>query len=139
MSWFDINLNMVAETSMKKATYLIEGETTKEVEARLAVLLRNYSMDYTIQSIKKVNYTDVFAEPNDTKYYKAKVGFIVLDEVNGVEKVYYNNFLFGASSFKNACEMVEEKFNDHDIKISSVVETKYTLVDTALHIDPIVQ
>lgn len=61
----------------------------KDAERKLKFILRNQATYYAIQSIKKVVYEDVFVENINHLYYKVKVGFIVLDEVNGVEKVQY--------------------------------------------------
>lgn len=129
MNWFEVNVVHVDNDTnkVKRCIYLIESDTTEDAERRLKFILRNQTTPYAIQSIKKVVYEDVFVENINHLYYKVKVGFIVLDEVNGVEKIQYVHFLFGASNFNDVYIQVCNKFRDENygFEISSIIETKY--------------
>jgi hypothetical protein len=79
--------------------------------------------------MKKSNISEIFTssgEKDDT-YYKAKVGFIAIDEKSGLEKRTHTNVLVQADSLETAVKYLHEKMimnSMADCVIVSVAETK---------------
>ena len=77
--------------------YLVDAVSYTEAETRIYKEMEQYvSGEFSVDSIKKVKYTDLFLYDDGDKYYECTVKFTSIDEAAGKEKKISNkiNFLF---------------------------------------------
>lgn len=107
--------------------YLIDAVSYTEAEARIHAEMEQYvSGEFTVPSMKKANYTDIFFYDDGYKWHKCKVEFVTIDENLGKEKKVSNYMLVLADSVKQAEERITESMNGMtvDYNIAAVIETK---------------
>ena len=69
-----------------KETYLVEGLTAADVEARLLGEIQKYiSGEWETKSCKQVQFYDLIPNPEGDRWYKARVEMITIED-NGKEK-----------------------------------------------------
>ena len=100
--------------------YLIDAVSYTEAESRIHAEMEQYvSGEFSVPSIKKANYTDLFFYDDGDKWYKCKVMFVTIDEDAGKEKKVANQMLVLASDLKEAYERINESMSgmtvDYDI------------------------
>ena len=83
---------MMEDGMQKKTTeaYVVDALTFTEAEETITEEMRAYiTGDFVITDIKKAPYKEVFFSdnPNDDKWYKVKLQFIIIDEKSGKEKL----------------------------------------------------
>lgn len=122
----------------KKTTeaYVVDALTFTEAEETITEEMRAYiTGDFVITDIKKVPYKEVFFSdnPNDDKWYKVKLQFIIIDEKSGKEKLSAVNYLVQSNTLQNAVKNVEEVMNTgmQDWKLAAMTET--ALIDVFEH------
>ena len=122
----------------KKTTeaYVVDALTFTEAEETITEEMRAYiTGDFVITDIKKAPYKEVFFSdnPNDDKWYKVKLQFIILDEKSGKEKLSAVNYLVQSNTLQNAVKNVEEVMNTgmQDWKLAAMTET--ALIDVFEH------
>ena len=133
MSWFECKVTYekeIAESGKVQKVheyYLVDALTFTEAEERMSGEMESRG-PFRLDSVKKVNYSETFFN-NGQLFYKAKVGFIQLDEKNGVEKKKYTYMLVQANNFRDALEELEKQMKTTlaDWTIASIAETQ--LVD----------
>ena len=116
----------------KKVTepYLVDALSFTEAEARIIEEMKPFiSGEFIVTDIKRARIAELFFNENGDKYYKFKVFFISLDEINGVEKKTAAQMLAQASDIKDAITVLENgmKGTLADYTIASVSET--TIMD----------
>lgn len=134
MNWFECKITYDKEVNqegmMKKVSesYLIDAMSFTEAEARMTENIESRG-SFVMDNIRKVRYVEVFLDEKGDKFYKAKVGFITLDEKAGVEKKKYVQMLVQANDIQEAIEGIHKgmKGTLADYEIASVTET--TLMD----------
>ncbi len=100
--------------------YLIDAVSYTEAESRIHTEMEQYVRgEFSVSSIKKANYTDLFFFEDGDKWYKCKVMFVTLDEKAGKEKKVANQMLVLASDLKEAYERINKSMEgmtvDYDI------------------------
>ena len=130
MSWFECKITydkeIVAEGKQKKVSevYLLDAETFTDAEARMTELMESRGA-FTMDSVKKVRLAELFLDNKSERFYKAKVGFITLDEKAGVEKKKYVQMLIQANNFKEALDGLNRGMSGtmSDYEIAMIQET----------------
>ena len=122
----------------KKTTeaYVVDALTVTEAEETITEEMRAYiTGDFVITDIKKAPHREVFFSdnPNDDKWYKVKLQFIILDEKSGKEKLSAVNYLVQSNTLQNAVKNIEEVMNTgmQDWKLAAMTET--ALIDVFEH------
>ena len=132
MSWFDCKIKYEKEVNqsgkMRKVSesYLLDAETFTDAEARMAELMESRG-PFIMDSVKKVRLYEVFLNDKGQYFFKAKVGFISLDEKEGVEKKKYVQMLVQADDLDEALEILHKRMADtmSDYVVASIAETAY--------------
>lgn len=130
MSWFECKITydreISAEGKMKKVSesYLLDAETFTDAEARMTELMEARG-SFTMDTVKKVRLAELFLDDKSERFYKAKVGFISLDEKAGVEKKKYVQMLVQADNFREALDNLNKGMRDTmaDYEIAQIQET----------------
>lgn len=130
MSWFECKITYDKEISadgkLKKVSesYLLDAETFTDAEARMTELMESRGA-FTMDTVKKVRLAELFLDDKSERFYKAKVGFISLDEKAGVEKKKYVQMLVQADNFREALDNLNKGMKDTlaDYEIAQLQET----------------
>lgn len=130
MSWFETKLTyereINADGKMKRVSesYLLDAETFTDAEARMNEIMETRGA-FIMDSVKKVRYAELFLDQKSQRYFKAKVGFISLDEKAGVEKKKYVQMLIQADDLPEALENLKKAMSTtlEDYEIASIQET----------------
>jgi len=106
-------------------SFIIDAISYTEAEVRLIMELTPSTDNFTIQSIKVANYTDLFLDNAGDKYYRCKLQFISVDESAGKEKKVSNNVLIVADSLEQAKEYLNVEISKMvvDCDVTSISET----------------
>lgn len=134
MSWFECKITydkeISAEGKLRKVSesYLLDAETFTDAEARMTELMESRGA-FTMDTVKKVRLSELFLDDKSERFYKAKVGFISLDEKAGVEKKKYVQMLVQADNFREALDNLNKGMKDTlaDYEIAQLQET--TIMD----------
>ena len=116
--WFEckIRYEKVMENGMQKAVteqYVVDALNFAEAEARIIEEMSAYiSGEFTVESVKKASYKEVFfmsggEKVADTRWYKAKLQFITIDEAREKEKRSNVTYLVEACSLHNALDNID--------------------------------
>ena len=132
MNWFECKISyekMMENGVQKKVTepYLIDALSFTEAEARIIEEMKPFiSGEFIVIDIKRVRIAELFFNEKGDRYYKFKVFFITLDEINGAEKKTAVQMLAQASDIKEAINVLEKgmKGTLADYVIASVSETQ---------------
>lgn len=106
--------------------YLVDALSFTEAEARIIEEREPYiSGEFTVSAAKKVKISEVIGDMDASRFYLAKVGFVTIDEKNGVEKTAVTQLLVGDEDFQAAYGtlLVELRKSMSDWKILSLAET----------------
>ena len=130
MSWFECKITydkeISADSKLKKVSesYLLDAETFTDAEARMTELMESRGA-FTMDTVKKVRLAELFLDDKSERFYKAKVGFITLDEKAGVEKKKYVQMLVQADNFREALDNLNKGMKDTlaDYEIVQLQET----------------
>ncbi len=139
--WFETKVKydkLMEDGTQKKVPemYVVDALSFTEAEEAITEEASHYSTgEFDVTDIKKAPYGEIFFSdnPNDDKWYKAKVQFIIIDEKSGKEKYSGVNYLVQSNTLQNAVKNIEEVLNTgmQDWKIASVAET--TILDVYEH------
>ncbi|WP_068475417.1 DUF4494 domain-containing protein [Saccharicrinis aurantiacus] len=131
-TWFECKVKYEAideQTGKQKKVnlpYLIDAVSYTEAESRIHAEMEQYvSGEFSVPSIKKANYTDLFFYDDGDKWYKCKVVFVSIDEEAGKEKKVSNMMLVLASDLKEAYERINESMSGMtvDFDITQIMES----------------
>ena len=108
--------------------YLLAAESFTDAEARTIEKVKPYIPgDFSIQRISKAQFSSLCLSDNlsDDRFYKVKVGYIILDEKSGVEKRKNQSVLVQAYDFKRAYKRFVDYMSEtiSDYEIISISET----------------
>ncbi|MDO4932665.1 MAG: DUF4494 domain-containing protein [Prevotellaceae bacterium] len=139
--WFETKIRYektMEDGLQKKVTeaYVVDALSFTEAEETIIKEMSSYiSGEFNVTDIKKAAYKEVFFSdnPQDDRWYKAKLQFIIIDEKSGKEKLTAVNYLVQSNTLQNAINNVETVMNTgmQDWKLASVAET--TLMDVFEH------
>ena len=105
--------------------HLIDALTFSEAEARInEEMIPFISGEFITSNISRARINELF-ESNGSKWYKAKVYFISLDEEKGVEKRTATTMLVQADSVKDAWDVLEAGMKGamSDYEVAGINET----------------
>lgn len=130
-NWFECKVSyekMLENGMQKKVTepYLVDALSFTEAEARITEEIRSFiSGEFTVSSVGRKRYSEIFFHENGKRYYKVKVYFITLDGNSGAEKRTPAQMLAQASTLKEALAVFEEgmKGTLADYVIAAVADT----------------
>lgn len=133
-NWFEAKITYEKEVNqegmMKKVSesYLLDAISFTEAEVRIAEQIESRG-SFVLNNLRKVRYAEVFLNDKGDRFYKAKVGFITLDEKAGVEKKKYVQMLVQANDIQDALDGINKGMHGTlaDYEIASIQET--TLMD----------
>ena len=133
-NWFEAKITYEKEVNqegmMKKVSesYLLDAISFTEAEVRIAEQIESRG-SFVLNNLRKVRYAEVFLNDKGDRFYKAKVGFITLDEKAGVEKKKYVQMLVQANDIQDALDGINKGMQGTlaDYEIASIQET--TLMD----------
>lgn len=133
-NWFEAKITYEKEVNqegmMKKVSesYLLDAVSFTEAEVRIAEQVESRG-SFVLNNLRKVRYAEVFLNDKGDRFYKAKVGFITLDEKAGVEKKKYVQMLVQANDIQDALDGINKGMHGTlaDYEIASIQET--TLMD----------
>jgi hypothetical protein len=131
MNWFEckVSYEKTMENGLvKKVTepYLVDALFHDEAEVRIIEEMKPYiSGEFTVSTVRRVNYSEIFFNEEGDRYYKVRIAFITLDEKTGVERKTKVNMLAQATDLKEAITVIEigMKGSMADYEIESVSET----------------
>lgn len=108
--------------------YLLDAESFTDAEARTIEKVKPYIPgDFSIPRISKAQFSSLCLSDNlsDDRFYKVKVGYIILDEKSGVEKRKNQSVLVQAYDFKRAYKRFVDYMSEtiSDYEIISISET----------------
>lgn len=141
-TWFECKVRydqMQENGLMKKVTeqYVVDALSFSEAEARIVEAVAPYvNGEYEVTDVKKAAYKEVlFVEDDctDTRWFKAKLAFIYLDERTAKEKRTSVTYLVQATSFDNAVQNINAAMQGTmiDYEKSNITETK--IIDVFRH------
>lgn len=132
-NWFEVKIRFekTMENGMTKKiteTHMLDALSFAESENNCIEELRQYiSGEFTVVSIKRTNYSEVFFsdEASADRYFKCKLLFITLDERTGSEKKTPNHILVQAADLRDAVKKLDEgmKGTMADYQIALIAET----------------
>lgn len=129
-NWFEAKITYEKEVNqegmMKKVSesYLLDAVSFTEAEVRIAEQIESRG-SFVLNNLRKVRYAEVFLNDKGDRFYKAKVGFITLDEKAGVEKKKYVQMLVQANDIQDALDGINKGMHGTlaDYEIASIQET----------------
>lgn len=128
MSWFQckVTYDKEVEQGMMRRVheyYLVDAGDFTDAEERMVREMSSLGL-VRLDIVKKVVFSETFFN-NGSLFFKAKVGFVQLDEKNGVEKKKYSNILIQANSFRDAFDELENQMKPtlYDWTLVSLQET----------------
>lgn len=139
--WFETKINyerMMEDGLQKKVTeaYVVDALSFTEAENTIIEEMSSYiSGEFIVKDIKKAAYKEIFFSdrPQDDRWFKVKLQFIIIDEKSGKEKLSAVNYLIQSNTLQNAVQGIEEVMNGgmQDWKLASIAET--TIMDVFEH------
>lgn len=139
--WYEVKFQheqTQEDGTQKKVTelYTVDALSFTEAESKITEEMKLYVSGETfIKAITRAPYKEIFFDDreSDDKYYKAKLGFITIDEKTEKEKKSTVTYLVQAASLdeakKNINEVMGKTMIDYDIQ--SIAETK--IIDVFEH------
>lgn len=123
---YEKEVNKTGKFTKVSESYLVEAETFTEAEATTNELLKGRT-PFTVESVGKVKLYELFLDNRSERYYKAKVGFITLDERLGIERKKYVQMLVQADDLPQALSNLEKGMADtmSDYEVSAIAETPF--------------
>ncbi len=126
-----IRYNKMKENGLEKKTtelYIVDALSFTEAEARITDEMRPFIRgDFEVCSIKITNISELInTSGTASKWYKAKIHMISINEKNGSEKRSSFHLLINAESNNEAHSLIIDhmKGTMSDYEIADIVETK---------------
>lgn len=88
--------------------YLLKAVSFTHAETRIFEIVSKDTPDFTIQSVVKARYSDVFDDGESEKWFEGKIVYMSLDEIRGTEKRIVNNMLVKADTIDKALITIRE-------------------------------
>ncbi|MBR5395749.1 MAG: DUF4494 domain-containing protein [Bacteroidaceae bacterium] len=134
-TWFEAKIQyekQMEDGLQKKVTeqYVVDALSYAEAEERITDAMSAYiSGEFEVKDLKKAQYKEVFFEDKDcsaTRYYKAKLDFLTLDEKTEKEKRSRVVYLVQAENIHRAIKNVDEVMGGTmiDYEACAIDETK---------------
>lgn len=128
-NWFECKIRYEKEDEKGRGkkvteTYLVDALSFSEAEERITKEITPYlNSDFSILGIKKAAINEIFPNSEGDRWYKCKVNFVSIDEVNATEKKIASNMLVLASDINGAWEHLQsamkDTMSDYDVPVIS--------------------
>lgn len=130
--WFNASVTYektAEEGKIVKTTeaYLVDALSFTEVEARMNEEMKPFiSGEFVVSKVSRASISELFANENGDKWYKARVAFISLDEEKGIEKRTISAMMVQANTVKEAYDGIDTgmKGTMADYEIETISKTK---------------
>ena len=128
MLFYEIKVNYQRQTGEDnpgnvKETYLVEGFTCTDVEARLMDEIKPLIFgDCEVPSCKKVQLHDLITSPEGDRWFKARVEMITVED-SGKEKRNTVSILVQASSIDHALKNLRNALQSMDCEVVSITRS----------------
>ncbi|MBQ8713073.1 MAG: DUF4494 domain-containing protein [Prevotella sp.] len=132
--WFECKVRYEKTTedgTQKKVTeqYVVDALSFAEAERRIMEEMSAYiSGEFEVTDVRKAPYKEVFFSdnPEDDRWYKAKLQFITIDEKTEKEKRSNVTYLVQAATFDGAVSNINDVMGGTmiDYEKSNIAETK---------------
>lgn len=128
MIFYELKINYTRQTGEDnpktvKETYLVEGLTAADVEARLLGEIQKYiSGDWETKSCKQVQFYDLIPSPDGDKWYKARVEMITIEE-SGKEKRNAVTIYVQAVNISEANKTLHQSLSNLDCEVISITRS----------------
>mgnify|MGYP002623404451 CR=1 FL=1 len=109
--------------------YVVDAMSFAEAEARIIEEMSAYvSGAFEVTDVRKASYKEVFVSDDvqDSRYYKAKLAFITVDERTGEDKRTTATYLVQAATFDGAVKNINDMMGTTmiDYEKSNISETQ---------------
>ncbi|MCQ2195614.1 MAG: DUF4494 domain-containing protein [Paludibacteraceae bacterium] len=108
-------------------TYLVDALSFSEAETRISKEVAPFMTgEFSIMGMKKAGINEIFPSEEGDRWYKCKLSFVSIDEVNAKEKRVSSNVLVLGSTVKEAWDNLEKAMKDSmtDYDVASITETQ---------------
>ena len=130
-NWFEVKVKYektLDEGKISKVSelYLFDALNFADAENRAnEELIPFISGEFIASSIRRARINEMFFNENGSKWYRAKVNFISLDEEKGIEKKTATTMMVQASDIKDALEVLVAgmKGTMADYEVAGINET----------------
>jgi hypothetical protein len=131
--WFECGVSSEKEmedgkVKKVKEMFLIDAMSFTEAETRIVECVKELiSGDFELETVKKENISELFRnEPAGGTWFKTKVSFVSLDEVNGKEKRTKVVMYVQCLDINDVMDKLklELKGTVSDYEVNSIIETK---------------
>lgn len=128
MIFYELKISYTRQTGednpkTAKETYLVEGLTAADVEARLLGEIQKYiSGDWETKSCKQVQFYDLIPSPDGDKWYKARVEMITIEE-SGKEKRNAVTIYVQAVNISEANKTLHQSLSNLDCEVISITRS----------------
>ncbi len=130
-NWFECKIRYEKQDDKGKGkkvteTYLVDALSFSEAEERISKAVAPYmSGEFSISGIKKAGINEIFPSDEGDRWYKCKVNFVSIDEVNAKEKKITSNILVLGSTIESAWDNLAIALKDtmSDYVVPSITET----------------
>jgi len=129
-SWFLCKIRYIQiqeDGAVKKAreTYLTDAITFTDAESRMHEEVGAQMDDFTVTSVSKANFSDVFFYTDADTWFRVKVQYRSFDEDKQKEKLITDTMLIAAPSLNDALERIQEKLKDMQVpyEVAEIVKT----------------
>jgi len=128
MIFYEIKINYCRQTgeenlNFAKETYLVEGLTCTDVEARLMDEIKPYlSGEWEIKSCRQVQFYDLIPSAQGDCWYKARVEMITIEE-SGKESRKAVSIFVQATDTTMADQILRQSLNNLDCEVVSITRT----------------
>jgi len=128
MLFYEVKVNYQRQTGEDnpgnvRETYLVEGLTPSDVEARLMEYIKPYVMgDMEMPSCTKRQFMEIIPSAEGDKWYKGRVELITIED-NGKETRKAVSVLVGASDIKFAMKHLTDAMSGYDCEVVSITRS----------------
>lgn len=108
-------------------TYLVDALTFSEAETRICKQVAPFmSGEFSIAGMKKAGINEIFPSDEGDRWYKCKMSFVSIDEVDAKERRVASTVLVLGSNIKEAWDNLEKAMSQTmaDYEVSSITETQ---------------
>lgn len=108
-------------------TYLVDALTFSEAETRISKEVAPFMTgEFSIAGMKKAGINEIFPNEEGDRWYKCKMSFVSIDEVNAKERRVSSTVLVLGSNIKEAWDNLAIAMKDSmaDYEVSSISETQ---------------
>jgi hypothetical protein len=111
----------------KTDTYMVDALSFTEAEARIIEEVAPfYTREFNVASIRKAKISEIFGQDIEAeRWYKCRVAYITIDEVNATEKKAFSTILVHADNFEEALKNLKDGLKEtiSDTEIVTITDT----------------